>query len=403
MFAFFFQAKNMFVCLSYLLFAFLLALPQFLLCKSWFHVISCLCLHVRFARRRNFVSNPALYPRFPQGATRFSSVDFPFSKSLSARIVQSVKLKHFKSTLGLFCIDLEIQTLSKPNSIYILAPFRDQTTAFCQLSTSAAVHPHRILKSSIALARPEENESPLQAQLCAWNDVHLSHLTNSYLLFRFCSRHQNYLHSRLYFIFYISYDLTQFHISFFRTLRFNFLRQSGVDNALVLLVGPGTSMPRHRPNCNFPWFCQAAAARFWKVQQSWAKSFERKFSLLLVSAAIQFVDIVTLAFLVIAVTDLESNFKYINKRSVTKLAPLFASIKQSLQNALPGFEATALLRCLEGDSSSPKMSLKLRCLQPENPLKTCVAQTQWLQKSKRKRQQATAKKSAKQRRYEIVT
>lgn len=43
---------------------------------------------------------------------------------------------------------------------------------------------------------------------------------------------------------------------------FNFLRQSGVDNALVLLVGPGTSMPRHRPNCNFPWFCQAVAVRF---------------------------------------------------------------------------------------------------------------------------------------------
>ena len=201
-----FYSKNMF--------AFLLAFtPHFLLCKSlWLHVCVCTLSATQgdqtLCRIQHFTQDFPKVPRaFHRSIFRFQKAQrdkkSQFWKSLSASIVKSVlKLKHLRSTLGLFCmVDLEIQTLSKPNSIYILAPFRDQTTACLSylLPTSTAVHPYRILKSSIALARPEENESPLQAQLCAWNDVHLSHLTDSHLLFRFCSRHQNYLHGRLLF------------------------------------------------------------------------------------------------------------------------------------------------------------------------------------------------------------
>ena len=194
------------------MFAFLLEFtPHFLLCKSlWLHVCVCTLSASQgdqtLCRIQHFTQDFPKVPRvFHRSIFRFRKAqrdkNSQFWKSLSARIVQSVlKLKHLRSTLGLFCmVDLEIQALSKPNSINILAPFRDQTTACLSylLPTSTAVHPYRILKSSIALARPEENESPLQAQLCAWNDVHLSHLTDSHLLFRFCSRHQNYLHGMI--------------------------------------------------------------------------------------------------------------------------------------------------------------------------------------------------------------
>lgn len=187
-----FYSKNMF--------AFLLAFtPHFLLCKSlWLHVCVCTLSATQgdqtLCRIQHFTQDFPKVPRaFHRSIFRFQKAQrdkkSQFWKSLSASIVKSVlKLKHLRSTLGLFCmVDLEIQTLSKPNSIYILAPFRDQTTACLSylLPTSTAVHPHRILKSSIALARPEENESPLQAQICAWNDVHLSHLTDSYLFFDF--------------------------------------------------------------------------------------------------------------------------------------------------------------------------------------------------------------------------